>query len=149
MGRCLAAVAGILGCAGVAFAQGTPNEHANDPAFVVHSAPVCPGPANVGTARCHAWVVTDANGVPRATGVNDNAAGPNAGHGSHGGGGGSTQPPPPLAGAYGPVQFQTAYGLTDAVSNGATVAIVDAYDNPTIEQDLGTYITAYNKLYTD
>jgi len=149
MGRYLAAVAGMLGCAGVAFAQGAPNDHANDPAFVVHSAPVCPGPANVGTARCHAWVVTDANGVPRATGVNDNAAGPNGGRGSHGGGGGggggggSTPPPPPLTGAYGPEQFQTAYGLAGSTSNGATVAIVDAYDNPTIEQDLTVYSNAY------
>jgi subtilase family serine protease len=138
----IAAVIGILGLAGVASAEGTPNEHAKNPAFQVHSAPVCPGPANVGTARCHAWVVTDANGVPRATGVNENAGGPNSGHG--GGGGGGSNPPPPPAGAYGPVQFQTAYGVTStAASSGATVAIVDAYDNPTIEQDLAIYSSAF------
>jgi subtilase family serine protease len=140
---CISAITGVLGCAGVAFAQGTPNHHANDSAFVVHSAPVCPGPANVGTARCHAWVVTGANGVPRATGVSENAAGPNAGHGGHGGSGGGSSPPPPPDGAYGPAQFQTAYGLLGKASGGATVAIVDAYDNPTIEQDLAVYSGAY------
>jgi len=129
---------GLLGLAGMALAQGTPNGHASDPAFDTHSAPVCPGPANAGSARCHAWVVTDANGVPKATGK---ASSPNAGHGGHGGGG--STPPPPPAGAYGPAQFQTAYGLIGAASDGKTVAIVDAYDNPTIEQDLAVYSDAY------
>src|SRR5712691_1310214 len=31
------------------------------------SAPVCPGPAGPGSARCHAHVVTDGRGQPNAT----------------------------------------------------------------------------------
>jgi subtilase family serine protease len=139
----IAVVIGIFGLADVASAAGIPNDHANNPAFQVHSAPVCPGPANAGSARCHAWVVTDANGIPRATGLTDKTVGPNAGHGNHGGNGGSNPPPPP-SGAYGPVQFQTAYGLLGMLSGGSTVAIVDAYDNPTIEQDLAIYSNAYH-----
>jgi subtilase family serine protease len=137
---------GAVGFMGLAHAQGVPNEHAADPAFVVHSAPVCPGPANDGSARCHARVVTDANGVPQATGLGNDGAGTNAGRsgkgGGGGGGGGGGSPPPPPAGAYGPVQFQTAYGLLN-VTSGRTVAIVDAYDNPTIEQDLAVYSKAF------
>ncbi len=51
--------------------------------------------------------------------------------------------PPPPPGAYGTVQFRSAYGLSKAASGGETVAIVDAYDNPTIEQDLAAYSSAY------
>jgi subtilase family serine protease len=39
---------------------------------------------------------------------------------------------------YGPADIQSAYGLTGATSSN-TVAIVDAYDDPTAEADLGTY----------
>jgi len=70
--------------------------------------PVCPGPAGVGTGRCHARVVTDSRGVPNA------AATPSG---------------------YGPVQFRTAYGLTSSGSSSTTVAIVDAYDDPNIASD--------------
>jgi subtilase family serine protease len=135
----------FLGVTGAALAQGTPNEHANNNAFVTHSAPVCLGPAGPETARCHAWVVTDAAGVPQV-GTADPAKGNSSSRGGHGGGGTPPPPPPaPPASAYGPVQFQTAYGLVDAatLSTNATVAIVDAYDNPTIEQDLAVYSTAY------
>jgi subtilase family serine protease len=150
MKKYIALIPGLLGCVGLTFAQGGPNEHANDTAFAVYSARVCPGPANVGSARCHAWVVTDANGVPKATGITNSKAGGNGGHGGGGGGGGgggtSPTPPDPPAGAYGPVQFWTAYGLgssTSPPSGTGTVAIVDAYDNPTIEQDLATYSETY------
>lgn len=77
--------------------------------------PVCPGPAAPGTSRCHAHVVTDPNGKPRATA---------------------------LPSGYGTVDFKTAYRLT---SNGTavTVAIVDAYNDPNIESDLGVYSRTY------
>jgi subtilase family serine protease len=77
--------------------------------------PVCPGPAAPGTGRCHASVVTDPNGNPIATA---------------------------LPSGYGSVDFKTAYGLT---SNGTavTVAIVDAYNDPNIESDLGVYSRTY------
>ncbi len=47
---------------------------------------------------------------------------------------------------YGPADLRSAYDLTSASSaggSGATVAIVDAFDDPNIEADLGTYRSAY------
>jgi subtilase family serine protease len=79
--------------------------------------PVCPGPAAFDTARCHARVVVDKNGNPKARG------GPTG---------------------YGPAQFQTAYVLpSSSAGNGQTVGIVDAYDDPNIESDLGVYSSHY------
>src|SRR5579863_4141712 len=71
-------------------------------------------------ASCQAQVVTDANGDPLA---------------------GSSPP----STALGPPQFHGAYGLP-AVSNGIApiVALVDAYDDPNAEADLGAFDTAYN-----
>jgi subtilase family serine protease len=40
---------------------------------------------------------------------------------------------------YGPSDVRSAYGLTASASGGRTVAIVDAYDDPTAEADLATY----------
>jgi subtilase family serine protease len=76
---------------------------------------VCPGPA-FSSARCHADVVTDAQGNPAAT------SGPTG---------------------YGPTQFRTAYGLPAFAATVQTIAIVDAYDSPTIESDLGVYSSTY------
>jgi subtilase family serine protease len=81
---------------------------------IAAAARVCPG-AVVGTAHCHAWVVTDAAGNPLAT------SGPSG---------------------YGPADIQAAYSLASASAtngSGATIAIVDAYDDPYAEQDLGVY----------
>lgn len=75
-------------------------------------APVCPGPAGPGSARCHAHVVTNANGTPRA----------------------ATAPS-----GYGPAQFRGAYGLPSAAATAQTIAIVDAYDDPNIASDLNAY----------
>jgi subtilase family serine protease len=79
---------------------------------------VCPA-APVGAAHCHALVVTDANGNPTA----------------------SSSPP---AGSYGPAQFHTGYNLPTTASSAQTIGIVDAYDDPNIENDLGVYDTQYN-----
>ena len=50
---------------------------------------------------------------------------------------------PPL-GAYGPTQFQTAYSLPSiSAGGGQTIGIVDAYDDPNIESDLGVYSAYY------
>ncbi|HEX6446547.1 MAG TPA: S53 family peptidase [Streptosporangiales bacterium] len=46
-------------------------------------------------------------------------------------------------GGYGPGDIQSAYALPSSGSNGRTVAIVDAYDDPTAEQDLATYRSQY------
>src|SRR2546427_4862857 len=72
---------------------------------------VCPG-ADALTARCHSDVVTDANGNPAAT----------------------TSPT-----GYGPLQFQGAYSLPATASSLKTIAIVDAYDDPNIRNDLTVY----------
>jgi subtilase family serine protease len=80
---------------------------------------VCPGPAAEGFARCHAHVIVDSHGLP-ATGV--------------------------TPAGYGPAQFHGAYGLGTAPPASApaqTVAIVDAYDDPTIRSDLTTYDSTF------
>ena len=78
---------------------------------------VCPGPAAADTARCHARVMVDNNGKPHASG------GPSG---------------------YGPAQFRTAYNLPSSTAGGGqTVGIVDAYDDPNIESDLGVYSRQY------
>jgi subtilase family serine protease len=76
-----------------------------------HSARVCGKPA-AGAAACMALVRTDANGKPLGT------AGPTG---------------------YNPADLRLAYNLGSASSGGRTVAIVDAYDDPTAESDLGVY----------
>lgn len=86
-------------------------------AMAADSRPVCPGPAAFGTARCHSHVVTDKNGNPQA----------------------SSSPT-----GYGPVQFRTAYGLPSSTAgSGQKIGIVDAYDDPNIESDLGVYSSHY------
>jgi subtilase family serine protease len=45
---------------------------------------------------------------------------------------------------YGPPDIQSAYELSTTLGTGRTVAIVDAYDLPTAESDLGTYRSQYN-----
>jgi subtilase family serine protease len=44
---------------------------------------------------------------------------------------------------YGPVQFRTGYSLTGTGSSSTTIGIVDAYDDPNIESDLGVYSNQY------
>jgi subtilase family serine protease len=86
------------------------------PASAASQAPVCPGPAAAGSARCHAHVVTNANGAPRA----------------------ETAPK-----GYGPAQFRGAYGLPATASTAQTIAIVDAYDDPKIAGDLNAYSSQF------
>jgi subtilase family serine protease len=45
---------------------------------------------------------------------------------------------------YGPADLQSAYGLSPIGGAGRTVAIVDAYDDPTAEQDLAAYRAHYD-----
>src|SRR5579875_1342886 len=44
---------------------------------------------------------------------------------------------------YGPADIQSAYKLAGATSGGRTVAIVDAYNDPTAASDLNTYRSQY------
>jgi subtilase family serine protease len=74
---------------------------------------VC-GPAALGAARCHAHVITDAHGKPLATST---------------------------PAGYSPADLRGAYKLGNAITGGAgqTIAIVDAYDDPSAESDLAAY----------
>ncbi len=74
------------------------------------STPVCSNDQPDGYASCHAVV--------------SNSASPFAGS---------------LPTGYGPSQFLTAYQLSGMASTPTTIAIVDAYDSPTIENDLNVY----------
>jgi len=76
---------------------------------------VCPGPV-ARAAGCHARVSTDRNGKPLA------APGPTG---------------------LSPAQFHGAYGLPATGPAGQTIAIVDAYDSPTIESDLGVFSSTF------
>ncbi len=87
-------------------------------ALFAQSRAVCPGPAYPGSARCHSHVTTDAKGNPRS----------------------SSSPT-----GYSPGQFQSAYGLPVSASKAVTIAIVDAYNDPNIESDLGVY-SSYFRL---
>jgi subtilase family serine protease len=76
---------------------------------------VCPAP-RFGSARCHALVVTDTNG---------NVA------------------PAALPSGYGPAQFHGAYLLPTAAKSAQTIAIVDAYNDPTAKADLDTFNSTF------
>lgn len=75
--------------------------------------PVCPPGPKDEVARCHARVVVNGQGKP-VTFVTPSG--------------------------YGPADFHNAYNLpTSAVSGTPTIAVVDAYDDPTVEGDLLVY----------
>ncbi|MET3804962.1 subtilase family serine protease [Nakamurella sp. UYEF19] len=80
-----------------------------------HAGRVCTR-ATAGTASCEALVQEDANGKPLATAT---------------------------PGGYGPADIRSAYALASSSSGGRTVAIVDAYNDPTAEADLGVYRSQY------
>jgi len=76
---------------------------------------VCPSPPS-GYAHCHALVVTDSNGNPSVTA---------------------------LPSGYGPAQFHGAYSLPTTAANNQTIAIVDAYNDPTAKADLDTFDSTF------
>ncbi|HEX8094162.1 S53 family peptidase [Jatrophihabitans sp.] len=82
---------------------------------VRHAANVCAAPAK-GYAACHAKVVVDSKGQPVVTAT---------------------------PAGLGPADIRSAYALTASSSGGRTVAIVDAYNDPTAESDLGVYRSQY------
>jgi subtilase family serine protease len=74
-------------------------------------------PAAPGEARCHAHVIVDESGSPKAT-----VSTPSG---------------------YGPTQLRGAYGLTGSATGVPIIALVDAYDDPNAFADLNTYSTTY------
>lgn len=88
----------------------------NLPQIAQDHVPVCPGPAGNNSARCHARVVVDNQGQPKASVVPS---------------------------GYGPAQFRGAYNLPALALTNQTIAIVDAYDHPNIKSDLDVYNSAF------
>ncbi|MFN2609123.1 MAG: peptidase S8 [Acidimicrobiales bacterium] len=110
-----AVIAMVLGAApAFASASATPGGSAQG----LSHRPVC-GPPAAGTARCHAELLANGSGAPLAS--------------------------VSYASGYRPADLGSAYkySLPAAGSawvwNGRTVAIVDAYDNPSVEADLAAY----------
>lgn len=85
------------------------------------SRPACDWDPQPNRVRCHAHVVVDATGryVPMAPGV-------------------------PKAVGLAPADIQSAYKLPVTGGAGKTVAIIDAYDAPTVEADLAMYRSTFN-----
>ncbi len=82
----------------------------------VNHVPVCKT-ALPGTARCHARIVVDPHGKPVSGGT---------------------------PAAYGPADLRAAYNLKSfSGSSTQIIAIVDAYDDPTIQSDLNTYSATF------
>jgi subtilase family serine protease len=109
----LLATAVALASVAAVFAVGTAGA-ANDQAA---AAAVCPA-AVFGFARCHVLVSVDARGNPYA----------------------STSPT-----GLSPATIKSVYGFTTSSTAGAgeTIAIVDAYDDPTAESDLAVFSSQY------
>ena len=82
----------------------------------VHSERTCAPHPGAGSASCFARVVTAPDGKPKISATPS---------------------------GYGPADIRSAYGLGSASGSGRTVAIVDAYDDPTAEADLATYRSTY------
>ncbi len=81
----------------------------------VHS---CAAPRSTGWAACLALKVTGGTVAATATDSRSPKAAPSG---------------------YGPASLRSAYKLPSGGGSGATVAIVDAYDNPSAEKDLAVY----------
>ncbi len=79
------------------------------------SAPVCP-PGGSDGIRCHAHVVIDGKGNPNVTRTPT---------------------------GYGPAQFRGAYAVSGTAVGSPILAVVDAYDHPSILSDLGTYSSQF------
>lgn len=87
-------------------------------ATAVHTQRLCSEPAKAGFMACHALARTDLK--------QQLSLAPNL-----------------LPSGYGPTDLQGAYALPATAGAGATVAIIDAYDDPNAESDLATYRSQY------
>lgn len=83
----------------------------------VHAVPVCPGPVDPGTARCHSRVV------------------------DRGGGRFTSTSPIGLS----PTTIKSVYDFSTSATagEGKTIAIVDAFNHPNIEKDLNVFSQQY------
>ncbi len=86
----------------------------------VATAAACPAAVPADHVRCFARVLLESRGGPA---VHSNSAAP-------------------VAGSYGPADLQSAYSIGSGGA-GHTVGIVDVYDDPNAESDLGVYRATY------
>ena len=118
----LVALALTYGAMTASVASADPPEKAGN---IFHKA-VCGHGNPHDTARCHAHVVTDAQGNE----IDGLAAAPDAG-----------ATPNVVPSGYGPADLRSAYNIT--TDGTTTIAIVDAYGYPNAERDLGVYRSQY------
>jgi len=87
----------------------------------VYHVAVCARTNPAGTARCHAHIVTDAQGNPLT----------------------NTRSPATLPSGFSPANLRSAYKITATGSPTTTVAIVDAYGYTNAEADLAVYRSTF------
>jgi subtilase family serine protease len=91
-------------------------------------APVCDRSEEM---HCHAYLLTESGRLASAARLAQNA---------------DRQTDATTVSGYGPAQLQAAYGTASAAASGGSgrlIAIVDAYDDPNLEADLGVYRSHY------
>ncbi|MFD9334968.1 putative Ig domain-containing protein [Streptomyces sp. NPDC060028] len=106
---------GLLAVASPSAASTAP---ATPAASTAHTQRLCSEPTKPGYMSCHALARTDLK--------QQLSLAPNI-----------------LPSGYGPTDLQGAYALPASAGAGATVAIIDAYDDPNAESDLATYRSQY------
>jgi subtilase family serine protease len=106
---------GAIGLTAALLAAGLVTSGAASAANSRSSRAVCAA-ARVGFARCMSRVVTTTLGTPIAAA---------------------------LPSGYGPAQFHGGYNLPNTTSGTQTIAIVDAYDDPTVKSDLDVYDSTF------
>ncbi|GHB59245.1 hypothetical protein GCM10010347_31490 [Streptomyces cirratus] len=109
---------GMLAFAAPSVASAGPEAAAGTAPAAVHTQRLCSEPAKAGHMACHALARTD---VQQHLGL----------------------APGILPSGYGPTDLQSAYALSASAGAGATVAIIDAYDDPKAESDLAAYRSQY------
>nr|WP_330295142.1 putative Ig domain-containing protein [Streptomyces sp. NBC_00503] len=109
---------GLLALAPPSAASATSAAPTTTAATAVHTQRLCSEPAKAGFMACHALARTDLE--------QQLSLAPNI-----------------LPSGYGPTDLQGAYALPATAGAGATVAIIDAYDDPNAESDLATYRSQY------
>jgi subtilase family serine protease len=157
----LATTVGVIGLlVGTAGASpgASPAAAANASSTGVQHQPVC-GPVPAGSARCHSEIVlqsakpskrptttapatttTTSSTSTSSTSTSSTTSTSTTTTSTTAPGQSCTSP----GGGYGPCDLQSAYALPSAgAGSGQTVAIVDAYDDPHAEADLGVYRAQY------
>ncbi|MFF7079767.1 putative Ig domain-containing protein [Streptomyces lavendulae] len=109
---------GLLAVASPSAASTAPVTPTASTASAAHTQRLCSEPTKAGFMACHALARTDLK--------QQLSLAPNL-----------------LPSGFGPSDLQSAYALSASAGAGATVAIIDAYDDPNAESDLATYRSQY------